>query len=135
MKLSVGYVQCYEQPAEGTLDATLIRVMDCGNVANGGSVQTVYQNGTTDILYPKDPIATDPIYYPKDPVVYDAPPPPPPPLPEDQPAETLQTITPTTEPPLPDPSQVQTSGSINPLLIGGGLLFLFLLLGKKKKRK
>ncbi len=125
MKLSVGYVQCYEQPMEGSLDATLIRVMDCGNVANGGSVQTVYQNGQTDILYPKDPL---PIY-PVDPIAVDSPPPPPPPLPEDQPAETMQTITPTTTPVTTAPTE------INPLLIGGGLLLLFFLLGKKKKRK
>lgn len=130
MKLSVGYVQCNEQPTEGTLDATLIKVMSCENATNGGSVQTVYTNGQTEILYPKDPL---PIY-PVDPIAIDNPPPPPP-LPEDQPAETMLTIAPTTEPPLPDPTQVQTSGSINPLLIGGGMLLLFLLLGKKKKRK
>jgi LPXTG-motif cell wall-anchored protein len=131
MKLRVGYVQCNEQPVEGSLDQTLIRVMDCGSVTNGGSVQTVYQNGGTEILYPKDPIAVD---YPAptdQTTTLDSPPPPPPPLPEDQPAETMQTITPTTTDPLP----ATESGSNNTLLIGGGLLLLFLLLGKKKKRK
>jgi len=127
MKLRVGYVQCDEQPVEGSLDQTLIRVMSCNDATNGGSVQTVYQNGTTDILYPKDPL---PIY-PVDPIVVDNPPPPPPPLPEDQPADTMQTITPTTIDPVP----ATVKESDNTLLIGGGLLLLFLLLGKKKKRK
>lgn len=120
--MNVGYVQCYEQPTDGSLDSTLIRVMSCNNVENGGSVQTVYTNGDTQILYPKDPIAVD------------SPPPPPPPLPEDQPAEAL-TIAPTD--PLPETMPVTTNeaGNNNALLIGGGLLLLFLLLGKKKKRK
>ena len=126
MKLRVGYVQCYEQPQEGTLDATLIKVMSCNDVQNGGSVQTVYTNGGTEVLYP-----TDPIYIPKDPVVYDNPPPPPP-LPEDQPAETMQTITPTTTAIEPTTNE---AGSNNTLLIGGGLLLLFFLLGKNKKKK
>jgi len=121
MKLRVGYVQCDETAAEGSLDQTLIRVMTCSNATNGGSVQTVYTNGETDIIYPKDPIAVD------------YPPPPPPPLPEDQPAETLQTITPTTTQPLQ--ATADGFGMDNTLLIGGGLLLLFLLLGKNKKKK
>jgi len=127
MKLRVGYVQCDEQPVEGSLDQTLIRVMTCNDATNGGSVQTVYQNGQTEILYPKDPL---PIY-PVDPIVDN---PPPPVLPEDQPAESMQTITPTTTDPLLTPATT-AGGSDNTLLIGGGLLLLFLLLGKKKKRK
>lgn len=127
MKLRVGYVQCDESATTG-LDATLIRVMSCGEVANGGSVQTVYQNGSTEVLNP-----VDPIYYPKDPIAIDTPPPPPPPLLEDAPAETLQTITPTTTDPVPT-EQPAGSGN-NTLLIGGGLLLLFFLLGKNKKKK
>jgi LPXTG-motif cell wall-anchored protein len=129
MKLRVGYVQCYEQPQEGTLDATLIKVMDCQSATNGGSVQTVYTNGQTEVLYPVDPIAVD---YPAPTdsgLTTDYIPPPPPPLPEDQPAESMTIIpTPTTTP-------TTNEGSNNILLIGGGLLFLFFLLNKKKKRK
>jgi len=119
MKLRVGYVQCNEQPVEGSLDQTLIRVMSCSNATNGESVQTVYTNGQTDIMYPKDPVVD---------IL-----PPPPMLPEDQPAETMEAITPTTTE--PGPAATTETGSNNTLLIGGGLLLLFLLLGKNKKRR
>lgn len=125
MKLRVGYVNCETAPVEGSLDATLIRVMDCSAATNGGG----YTDGG---VY----VEPDPVLYPKDPINIL---PPPPPLPEDSPSETLETLTPTSTTmevtPTTDPVNEPTVKPIPPaLIIGGGLLLLFFL-GKNKKRK
>jgi len=127
MKLRVGYIQCEETAIEGSLDQTLIRVMDCGGSATngGGGSETYYTNGATDIKYLVDPI----VDYP-----------PPPVLTEDQPAPTLdtpiETITPAIVAPMePVPETTPGGSGNNMLLIAGGGLLLWFLIAKKKKRK
>jgi hypothetical protein len=120
MKLRVGYISCNEAPAEGSLDSTLLSVMNCNSYTNGGGY---YDGGV--IIQP------DPVYYPKDPIL-------PPALPADEPSETLTPV-----PIEPPAMEVQTAIDTTPeetkpippaLIIGGGLLLLFFL-GKNKRKR